>query len=74
MAATAFYAGLAGPSEEYGRRFARLECWGAGGADENWSAASPWLQQNLPQIRLEPLLRRAPKSSRPAGFAFSHEL
>ena len=42
MAATAFYAGFAGPTEEYGRRIARLECWGAGGADENWSAASPW--------------------------------
>ena len=31
MAATAYYAGLAGPSPEYGRRLARLECWGAGG-------------------------------------------
>ncbi len=43
MAATAFYAGFAGPTEEYGRCIARLECWGAGGADENWRAASPWM-------------------------------
>src|SRR5271166_5883826 len=29
MAATAFYAGFAGPASDYGRRLARLECWGA---------------------------------------------
>ena len=57
MAATAFYAGFAGPAPDYGRRLARLESWGAGGADENWRAASPWRQLNLPQIRLEPLLK-----------------
>ncbi len=57
MAATAFYAGFAGPTDEYGRCIARLECWGAGGADENWRAASPWMPQSLPQIRLEPILR-----------------
>ena len=57
MVATAYYAGLTGPTEEYGCRIARLECWGAGGGDENWRAASPWVQQNLPQIRLEPILR-----------------
>jgi len=28
MAATAYYAGLAGPGPDYGRRLARLECWG----------------------------------------------
>jgi len=58
MAATAYYAGVAGPDPGYGRRLARLECWGAGGADENWRAASPWRQLNLPQIRLEPLLKQ----------------
>jgi hypothetical protein len=40
MAATAFYAGFAGPHPDYGRRVARLECWGAGGEDESWRAAS----------------------------------
>ena len=34
MAATAFYAGFAGPTDEYGRCIARLECWGAGVAAE----------------------------------------
>src|SRR6201987_1706290 len=44
MAATAYYAGFAGPEPEYGRRLARLESWGAGGEDENWRAASAWHQ------------------------------
>ena len=54
MRATAFYAGFAGPASDYGRRLARLESWGAGGADDGWRAASPWRQLNLPQIRIEP--------------------
>jgi len=74
MAATAYYAGFAGPSEEYGRRLARLECWGAGGADENWSSASAWIQQNLPQIRLEPILRRRAEELSPGRVRFHHEL
>ena len=57
MAATAFYAGFAGPDRDYGRRLSRLESWGAGGEDESWRAASPWRQLNLPQIRLEPLMK-----------------
>jgi 2,4-dichlorophenol 6-monooxygenase len=74
MAATAFYAGFAGPSEDYGRRLARLECWGAAGADENWRAASPWIQQNLPQIRLEPVLRARAEELSPGRIRFHHEL
>src|SRR5215469_9550220 len=74
MAATAFYAGLAGPSPDYGRRLARLESWGAGGADESWRAASPWLQQNLPQIRLEPLLKARAEELSPGRLRFGHEL
>ena len=74
MAATAYYAGLAGPTEEYGRRIARLECWGAGGEDENWRAASSWIQHNLPQIRLEPILRRRAEELSPGRVRFHHEL
>ncbi len=74
MAATAFYAGFAGSSSEHGRRIAKLECWGAGGADENWRAASPWVQQNLPQIRLEPILRARAEALSPGRVRFHHEL
>jgi len=74
MAATAFYAGFAGPTDEYGRQIARLECWGAGGDDENWRAASAWIQQNLPQIRLEPILRERAEELSPGRLRFHHEL
>ena len=74
MAATAFYAGFAGPGPDYGRRLARLECWGAGGADDSWRAASPWRQLNLPQIRLEPLLKARAEELSPGRIRFGHEL
>jgi len=74
MAATAWYAGLAGPSEIYGRRIARLECWGAGRDDENWAAASACRQLNLPQIRLEPVLKDHADELAPGSISFSHEL
>jgi 2,4-dichlorophenol 6-monooxygenase len=74
MAATAYYAGFAGPEHDYGRRLARLECWGAGGEDEFWRAASPCRQMNLPQIRLEPLLKARAEELSPGRIRFGHEL
>jgi 2,4-dichlorophenol 6-monooxygenase len=74
MRATAFYAGFAGPASDYGRRLARLESWGAGGADDGWRAASPWRQLNLPQIRLEPLLKARAEELSPGRIRFNHEL
>ncbi len=74
MAATAYYAGFTGTDPDLGRCLARLECWGAGGADENWRAASPWRQLNLPQIRLEPLLKQRAEEISPGAIRFGHEL
>ncbi len=74
MAATAYYAGFAGQDPDIGRRLARLECWGAGGADDNWRAASAWRQLNLPQIRLEPLLKQHAEELSPGAIRFGHEL
>lgn len=73
MATTAFYAGLAGPGPDYGR-LARLECRGADGADDSWRAASPWRHHNLPQIRLEPLLKTRAEEFSPGRIRFRHEL
>ncbi len=73
MAATAFYAGVAG-GKGYGRRIRRVECWGAGGADESWASASPTRQMNLPQIRLEPILRDRAEELSPGKIRFGHEL
>ncbi len=74
MAASAFYAGLAGSTEDHGRLIAKIECWGAGGEDENWRVASAWHQLNLPQIRLEPILRGHAEALAPGRIRFSHEL
>lgn len=74
MAATAFYAGLTGPTPDYGRRIMKLEAWGAGGDDEYWRAASPWRQRNVPQIRLEPLMKQRAEELAPERICFGHEL
>lgn len=74
MRYTAFYAGFAGPDPIYGKRLARLECWGGGGQDTDWASASPCLQTNLPQIRLEPLLKAHAESLAPGRVRFNHEV
>ena len=40
----------------------------------NWRAASPWRQLNLPQIRLEPLLKARAEELSPGRIRFGHEL
>ena len=74
MAATGFYAGFAGPNPDYGHRLQRLEAWGAGREDEFWRTASSWRQLNLPQIRLEPLLKARADELSPDRIRFNHEL
>ena len=74
MAATAFYAGFAGPDPDYGRQLLKLESWGAGGEDESWRAASAWRSHNLPQIRLEPLMKARAEELSPDAIRFNHEL
>ena len=58
MQATGWYAGLAGPHDGYGREIGRLEAWGGGYTDPDYIAASACRTANLPQIRLEPILRK----------------
>lgn len=74
MSHSAFYIGLAGDDPAYGRQVARLECWGAGGADLDWSAASRCRQANLPQIRLEPILKTGAERLAPGRVRFHTEL
>lgn len=74
MAATAWYVGLAGSQPEHGRRLAKIESWGGGGASAEWLAASPMIQANLPQIRLEPLLRQRAEELAPGKIRFNHEV
>jgi 2,4-dichlorophenol 6-monooxygenase len=74
MRATGFYAGFAGPSSDHGRLLKKMECWGAGYTDTDWMSASPRAQANLPQIRLEPLLKRRAEEMAPGRVHFHHEL
>lgn len=74
MAWTAWYSGIAGDHPDDGRMLARQECWGAGGEDESWRAASAFSQLNLPQIRLEPVLKARAEELAPSAVRFGHEL
>lgn len=74
MRATAWYAGLAGPHRDYGRQVGRMEAWGGGYEDPDWVAASPRASTNLPQIRLEPILKRRAEALAPGRVHFHHEV
>lgn len=72
MAFSAWYAGVAGPTPEYGREIGRLESWGNGDTDPNWMRASACRQANLPQIRLEPILKAHAETLAPGRIRFNH--
>lgn len=74
MRATAWYAGFAGSEPNAGRMIGKMECWGGGGQNPNWTSASARLPTNLPQIRLEPLLKQRAEELAPGKIRFAHEL
>jgi 2,4-dichlorophenol 6-monooxygenase len=74
MRAVGWYAGLAGPGDLYGRKLGELEAWGGGYTDPDYVAASPCHTCNLPQIRLEPVLKEHAEKLNPGGIRFNHEL
>jgi 2,4-dichlorophenol 6-monooxygenase len=74
MRAMGWYAGLAGPDPEFGRRIGQVESWGDGYTNLNWMAASPCRSANLPQIRLEPILKARADEMNPSRVRFHHEL
>lgn len=74
MQASAWYSGFAGAQPNAGRRLARLEAWGAGGDNPHWREASACLSTNLPQIRLEPLLKQRAEELAGNAIRFSNEL
>jgi 2,4-dichlorophenol 6-monooxygenase len=71
-----WYSGLGGggPENGHGRRLAFAEAWGAGYTDPDYIAASPCPVANLPQIRLEPILKAHAEQSPNAAVRFNHEL
>ena len=67
-----WFAGLAGPHEDYGRKIMRLAAWGRGRQDLDWSVMSDNGYTNLTQSRLEPLLRARAEELAPASVHFFH--
>jgi 2,4-dichlorophenol 6-monooxygenase len=73
MSHTAWYSDV-GVEEGAGRTIHKMECWDGGYTDPAWVAASPCRQANLPQIRLEPVLRARAEELNPGRVLFNHEL
>ena len=74
LVATGFYAGVRGSNPNAGRLIGKLEIWGAGYRDPEYVDASPCPTTNLPQIRLEPLLKAHAEKLNPGRVRFHHEL
>ena len=74
MRSSGWYAGLAGPDDDHGRRLGLIESWGGGGRSPEWATASPCPPTNLPQIRLEPILKARAEELAPGRIRFNHEL
>jgi len=73
MSSTAWYLDVAG-HEAAGRLIHKMEAWDGGGTDPAWVAASPCRQANLPQIRLEPILKSRAEELNPQRIRFGHEV
>src|SRR5690242_10358944 len=75
MRGVAWYSGLAGDGgERHGQRLAFTEGWGGGYGDPDYIAASACAAANLPQIRLEPVLKAHAEAAELATVRFHHEL
>src|SRR5208283_3906168 len=74
MAAMGWYAGFAGPDPEFGRQIGKVETWGCGYTNLNWVQASACRSANLPQIRLEPIMKARAEELNPGAIRFHHEL
>jgi len=74
MAAMGWYAGFAGPDPEFGRQIGKVETWGCGYTNLNWVQASACRSANLPQIRLEPIMKARAEELNPGAVRFHHEL
>jgi 2,4-dichlorophenol 6-monooxygenase len=73
MSHSAWYLDVSG-HEAAGRLIHKMEAWDGGGSDPAWVAASPCRQANLPQIRLEPILKSHAEELNPQNIRFGHEV
>ncbi|MBW0000404.1 MAG: FAD-dependent monooxygenase [Verrucomicrobia bacterium] len=74
MRAMAWYAGFTGPDPDFGRLIGKIETWGCGYTNLNWMQASACRSANLPQIRLEPIMKARAEKLNPGKIRFHHEV
>jgi 2,4-dichlorophenol 6-monooxygenase len=74
MRRVAWYTSLTGPTELHGREIVQRPSWGGGPDAPAYAIASPYRLTNLPQMRLEPILRRHAEAQALARLRFGHEL
>ncbi|MFD5453195.1 FAD-dependent monooxygenase [Streptomyces sp. NPDC003470] len=65
---------LTGPGPLDGRVIHEMDAFGGGALRETYEAAGPVMPAKLPQLRLEPVLRRHAEERNPGGVRFGHEL
>ena len=71
----AWHTTLAGPGAPYGQVLGALPAWGGGPDAERYARASPCRYANVPQLRLDPVLRaRAEAVCGTEKILFHHEL
>lgn len=69
-----FQTSLGGDGPFDGKVIFEIEAFGGGSLGETYAADGPILPTNLPQIRLEPLLRKLAEERAPGKILFGHEL
>jgi 2,4-dichlorophenol 6-monooxygenase len=75
MTGIAWYSSLSsGPRDGRGRRLGFLGGWSEGNLDPDFMVSSAYATANLPQVRLEPLLKERAESHSEATVRFGHEL
>ena len=65
---------LAGEEPLDGRLIHEIDAFGGGALRERYAAAGPIMPTKLPQVRLEPILRRHAEQRNPGRILFGHEL
>jgi 2,4-dichlorophenol 6-monooxygenase len=65
---------LAGQRALDGQFIHEMDAFGGGALRERYAAAGPILPAKLPQVRLEPILRRHAEQRNPGRILFGHEL
>ncbi|MFI5933939.1 FAD-dependent monooxygenase [Actinoplanes sp. NPDC051494] len=65
---------LTGPGPLDAKVIHEMDAFGGGALRETYAAAAPVMPVKLPQVRLEPILRRHAEQRNPGGIRFGHEL